>query len=103
MIEPFLKYERENIKEMQGLIDIQQDFFKIYLKRSNYESIDERMPYTSDKVKTYKAGVLTESKNMLVFKYQVACSTSQVQVDCLYFLGPKLLIFKPKLCVLSHK
>jgi len=40
MIEPFLKYERENIKEMQGLIDIQQDFFKVYLKRSNYESID---------------------------------------------------------------
>ena len=36
------------------------------------------MPYTSDKVKTYKAGVLTESKNMLVFKYQAGFLSNQV-------------------------
>jgi hypothetical protein len=63
---------------MQGLIDIQQDFFKSYLKRSNYESIDPKMPYTSDKIKSSKTGILYESKNMLVFKYQTG------------FLGNKL-------------
>ena len=58
MIEPFVKYETENIKELSGLIELQQDFFKTYLKRSNYERIDEKMPYTSDKIKMYKSGIL---------------------------------------------
>ena len=43
---------------MQGLIDVQQDFFKAYLKRSNYETIDQKMPFTSDKLKPYKTGIL---------------------------------------------
>ena len=63
---------------MQGLVDVQQDFFKAYLKRSAYEAIDDKMPYTSDKIKTYKTGVLNESKNMLVFKYQAGFLSNQM-------------------------
>ena len=58
MIEPFVKYERENIKELSELIELQQDFFKTYLKRSNSQKIDEKIPYTSDKIKMYKSGIL---------------------------------------------
>ena len=57
-IEPFMKYERDNMAEIDELINTQQSFFKAYLKRSIHEKIEDNMPYTSDKIKTYKAGVL---------------------------------------------
>jgi hypothetical protein len=36
------------------------------------------MPYTSDKIKTYKIGVLQESKNILVMKYQTGFLSNQL-------------------------
>jgi hypothetical protein len=59
------------------LIDIQQSFFKSYLKRSVVEKAEENMPYTSDKIKQFKVSVLQESKNILVLKYQTAYLSNQ--------------------------
>jgi len=54
----FLGYEKENTAEFGELIDIQQSFFKSYLKRSAVEKVEEGMPYTSDKIKQFKVSVL---------------------------------------------
>lgn len=35
MFLPFVKYEKENISEMEELIDLQDSFFKSYLRRSS--------------------------------------------------------------------
>ena len=75
---PFITYEKNNMAELNELINIQQLFFKTYLKRSAYEKIDDNMPYTSDKIKNYKLGVLQESKNMLVLKYQTGYLSNQL-------------------------
>ncbi len=54
----FLGYEKENTAEFSELIDIQQSFFKSYLKRSAVEKPEEGTPYTSDKIKQFKVSVL---------------------------------------------
>lgn len=78
MILPFVKYEKENLSEMETLIQLEQSFFKSYLKRSTIERTEEGIPYTSDKVKAYKEGVLKESSNILVFKYQTGFLSNQL-------------------------
>lgn len=78
MILPFVKYEKENMAEMEELIELEQSFFKSYLRRSTIEKTEEGMPYTSDKIKHLKEGVLKESSNILVFKYQTGFLSNQL-------------------------
>ena len=78
---PFLQFEKENMSELGELIDLQQSFFKNYLRRSVGEKIEENMPYTSDKLKPVKLGVLVESRSMLVLKYQTAFLSNQLCVE----------------------
>ena len=58
-------------------MDVQQRFFKNYLKKSAYEK-EDGTPYTSDKVKGYKCGVLEESKNFMVLKHQAGYLSNQM-------------------------
>lgn len=45
MILPFAKFEKENVGELEELLEIQEVFFKSYLRRSGVEKIEDSMPY----------------------------------------------------------
>lgn len=75
---PFLTYERNNTKELDGLIANQQAFLRSYLKRSEAEKTDQVIPYTSDKLVHSKLAVGSESKSLIVLKYQAGFFGNQL-------------------------
>ena len=95
---PFVKYEKDNVSELEQLEKKQQEFFKAYLRRSAYDNIDEKMLYISDKLKHFKTGVMEESKSLHVLKYQAGFLSNQMCVEghrVIETLGDKYLsLFK---------
>jgi hypothetical protein len=75
---PFISYERSNTKELDDLISNQQSFMRSYLRRSEVEKYDPAVPYTSDKLASSKVAVGSESKNMIVLKYQAGFFGNQI-------------------------
>ena len=73
-----MKYERANIIELNSLIDIDNKLSKSYDKRIELEKVGHNDTYNSEKAKDGKRGVIDESRNIIVLKYQTGYFNKQV-------------------------
>ena len=90
---PFLHFERQNLEPLKELTYTRNAFTRHYLKRAEHEESGSTQPYTSDKLKYYKTGVLEESKNITVLKYQTAFINHQLCAESqrvLELMGEKI-------------
>ena len=80
---PFYKYQKDNLDTMRSLLNTEASFFKTYMKRSASESSSDN--YTASNLKTQKIGVLQESRNMTVLKYQLGYLSNMVCKESVRF------------------
>lgn len=73
---PFYKYQKDNMETMKTLLQTEGQFYKTYMKRSNNESANDT--YGSSALKSSKNGILNESRNMTVLKYQLGYLSNMV-------------------------
>lgn len=73
---PFYKYQKDNMETMKTLLQTEGQFYKTYMKRSNNENANDT--YGSGALKSSKNGILNESRNMTVLKYQLGYLSNMV-------------------------
>lgn len=91
---PFYKYQNDNLDSMRVLLNTESAFFKSYMKRTGSESAADS--YTSTNLKSHKNGVLQESKNMTVLKYQLGYLSNKVCQESVRFFELMSDSFKAK-------
>jgi hypothetical protein len=91
---PFYKYQNDNLDSMRVLLNTESAFFKSYMKRAGSESASDS--YTSTNLKSHKNGVLQESKNMTVLKYQLGYLSNKVCQESVRFFELMSDNFKAK-------
>jgi hypothetical protein len=91
---PFYKYQNDNLDSMRVLLNTESAFFKSYMKRAGSESASDS--YTSTNLKSHKNGVLQESKNMTVLKYQLGYLSNKVCQESIRFFELMSDNFKAK-------
>jgi hypothetical protein len=91
---PFYKYQNDNLDSMRVLLNTESAFFKSYMKRAGSESASDS--YTSTNLKSHKNGVLQESKNMTVLKYQLGYLSNKVCQESVRFFELMSENFKAK-------
>lgn len=91
---PFYKYQNDNLDSMRVLLNTESAFFKSYMKRAGSESASDS--YTSTNLKSHKNGVLQESKNMTVLKYQLGYLSNKVCQESVRFFELMSDSFKAK-------
>ncbi len=91
---PFYKYQNDNLDSMRVLLNTESAFFKSYMKRAGSESASDS--YTSTNMKSHKNGVLQESKNMTVLKYQLGYLSNKVCQESVRFFELMSDSFKAK-------
>ena len=80
---PFFKYEKDNIHVSKDIVDLSYSMTNRYLKRVEYEGLPNKgASYLNPQNKEFKCGVLEESKNLLVFQYQVGYVNNQMPKEC---------------------
>ena len=67
--------------ELNKLIDINHRFERTYEKRNQTEAVNIRESYNSEEAIGAKRGILEESRNLIVLKYQTGYVGRQVRME----------------------
>lgn len=58
------------MNQLNELINTQSHLTRAYINRKNQENSQDNIEYLSERLKDFKIGILTESSNLTVLKYQ---------------------------------